>query len=263
MQPHSLVRHRNAHFNILIPSKKILGLATILALLLPSIHLIAQDKVVNTAGREFTGTITGVENGNVSIRSDGGAVLGVGLNQVKSVSMKEPPEIAVALAAANKGDAAVALKAIEPIARRFGGLPLPWARQATRLVADMNALLGNNKATETAYMNYEKLYPGDPALVIGRARIAMSRKDLDAASALLNPVTEKALQEAAPSGPDGNLYSQAFLAQGFLYEARSDYPKALESYLTTVTIFNADPASVAAAKSKADAIRKEHGIVAP
>jgi hypothetical protein len=38
---------------------------------------------------------------------------------------------------------------------------------------------------------------------------------------------------------------------------------ALEDYLRTVTIFHHDPASVAAAQERADALRKDRNVVVP
>lgn len=246
-----------------MPSKAGFGVLGILglAICLP-VSLNAQDKVANSSGRVFEGRITGVANGTVQVQGSSGLV-GVPLNQVRAVEMKEPTGLKEALKALSDGDSSKALALVTPIASKFAGLPTPWAKQSTRLFAELNLENGNLKAAEEAYINYEKLYAGDPAIIVGKARLAVAKNELDLARELLTPVLAKASEDPDLTGPVGQVLSQAYLVDGMLYEAKGELPQALESYLTTVTIFTADAASVTTARAKAEELKKRGDVFVP
>jgi hypothetical protein len=90
------------------------------------------------------------------------------------------------------------------------------------------------------------------------ARIAVARKDYNAAKPKLAQITEGALKlKTVPRG-DALAYSQAFLLLGQINEAQNEHADALQNYLRTVTLFPQDRIAVADAQAKADALRKAH-----
>ena len=95
------------------------------------------------------------------------------------------------------------------------------------------------------------------------ARIAISKKDYDAAKQKLEPITAQALKEKVPAPAVAPAYSQAFFLLGEVQEAQQDYSAALENYLRTVTVFYHDRTAASSAQERADALRKDHGVTVP
>ncbi len=235
------------------------GFAAALGLSTP-VSLFAQDKLVLRDGRTQQGKIVGYSNGNVQIQVGAGTI-GIPAATVTSVVMAAPSEWTAAQAAYARKDYAKALEGTRAVTAKFKGLNTDWARQATGLLGDLYVALNKLPEAEAAYTDYQKLYGaagGSLQSEVGLARIAVSKKDFDAARSKLEPVVSKALEEKAPPAPaTAAIYGQALYLMGTVQEAQGQKKDALENYLLTVTLFYQDAAATAAAQQRADALRAE------
>jgi len=218
----------------------------------------AQDRLVTKDGKTQDVKILGVSGANVQVQIGGGS-MGVPLSSVSSVVMAAPAELTAANAAYEAGEYAKALPMAKGVAEKFKGLPVAWMRQAASLVGDIHVALGNLKEAEAAYKEFQTVYPGAGSAQtdIGMARIALARKNYDEARLKLEPIAAKALKEKTPAPAMASAYSQTFYLLGEIAEAQEQPAVALENYLRTVTLFPTDHNSVAAARQKADALRKK------
>ena len=125
------------------------------------------------------------------------------------------------------------------------------------MVADLLIASGETDKAEAVYREFEQFYPGDGGLQtkVGRARIAVAKKDLPTAKDLLTSVTENALKLKTVPRDSAFAYSQAFYVTGLVNEAEGKRQEALENYLRTVTIFFNDPSARTQAQERADALR--------
>jgi tetratricopeptide (TPR) repeat protein len=140
---------------------------------------------------------------------------------------------------------------------KYKGLPVDWAKVSALMVADSLINSGETDKAEAMYREFEQLYPGGGGLQakVGRARIAVAKKDLLSAKDTLASVTEEALKLKTVPRENAFAYSQAFYVMGLVNEADGKPQEALENYLRTVTIFYNDPNSRAAAQERADELR--------
>jgi len=222
----------------------------------------APHKIVQSTGSEQTGTILGVTNGVVNFRVASGTI-GVALRNIRSVDMPAPPALAEARVAFLAGDAKKALELVRPVATNFSGLPTPWAKEAVQLRAQAGLLTGTMADAKAGYTELDTLYADKEGAAIGLARIFTEEGKLDEAQTTLEPLVEAALKDGAPTDTKAMGYGQAALALGVLREKQGRKPEALENYLLAVAVFDADPATVANAQARADALRKEGGVVVP
>jgi tetratricopeptide (TPR) repeat protein len=188
----------------------------------------------------------------------------------ESFQMPPPPEYGQGYQAYTAGDLPKALGLIRSVTDRYKGLPTDWAQYATGILGDIYVASGDFAKAEAAYNDFEKLYKiaggSSPASEVGRARIAVAKKDFATAKSKLEPILTAALQEKIIPPTKALAYSQAFLVSGQLKEEEGNLPGALEDYLRTVTLFYHDPSAVTAAQQKADALRsrdKDHPVTVP
>lgn len=223
----------------------------------------AQDTVVNTSGQRDTGQILEVVNGAIRIQA-GPLQKTVPLNQVQSVTMAPPKEFADASAAWQSGDAQKTLQILEPLVKKFQGLPTPWAEQASARLGEALLALNQIDKAQEAFDAFQKAYPQSSGMAdIGLARLAIARGDFNTAKEKLTPILEKASQTKYAGDSEGMAYGQAYFLMGQVLENEGDFPQALESYLTTVTVFYQDPGAVKLASEKADALRQKHAVMVP
>jgi tetratricopeptide (TPR) repeat protein len=223
-----------------------------------------KDRVVFRDGQVREGKVLGVSGANLQIQIDAGTI-GLPLAAVAQITMQPPPGAAEAEKAFAAGNFPSALAAAKGVADRFAGLPTDWARRCALMVAECHIALDDLAKAETALADFQKRYPGQGSAMadFGAALIAFAKKDYAAAKEKLAPIAEQALKTFRPDEAAGRTYGRAFLTLGKIAEAEGDYPSALEHYLRTVTIFFQDPAALAQAKERADAVRKEHGTMVP
>jgi hypothetical protein len=217
-----------------------------------------QATVKMRTGATQTGTILGVTSAGVEIQF-GNNKAALPLNLIAEVQMPAPPELAAAQKAYGARDYPAALAALRKVTDKFKGLPTDWAQLATSMLGDIQVAMNDLPKAEAAYKDFQRLYPGGGSMQaeVGIARVAASRKEYAAAKQKLQPIADTALKEKYVPRNNAFAYSQAFLVLGQIKEAEGDAAGALEDYLRTVTLFYHDPASVAAAQSRADAIRAE------
>lgn len=223
-----------------------------------SAHAQHQLKLKNNP-TPLPGTVLGSDGRNVQFQTAAGKV-GYPLQNVESVVMPAPAEVAQAQQAMTTGDSAKALQLSQAITDRFKGLPVDWAKLSASTTANLLVTTGDFDKAEAAFKEIEALYPGAGGVQskVGLARIAVAKKDYAAAKEALGPITEAALKEKNVSRENAFAYSQAFYAQGLIDDAEGKAQSALENYLRTVTIFFHDPAARAAAQEKADALRAQN-----
>jgi tetratricopeptide (TPR) repeat protein len=203
-----------------------------------------------------TGTILGADGRMVQFQTQAGT-LSYPLGNLEGVTMPPPPEVGQAQQALQAGDAEKALQLWRSVNDKFKGLPTEWAKLASASVANLLVTAGEFDRAEAAFRELEQIYPGAGGLVakVGKARIAIGKKDFLSAKDALLPIVDDALKVKNVPRENAFAYSQAFLAMGMINESEGDLPGALENYLRTVTIFFHDPSARTAALERAEAIR--------
>ena len=202
------------------------------------------------------GTILSADGKIVQFQTQAGSI-GYPLATVESVTMPAPPEYNTAQQALAAKDTTKALQVARGVYEKYKGLPVDWAKVSALMVADSLINSGETDKAEAMYREFEQLYPGGGGLQakVGRARIAVAKKDLLSAKDTLASVTEEALKLKTVPRENAFAYSQAFYVMGLVNEADGKPQEALENYLRTVTIFYNDPNSRAAAQERADDLR--------
>ncbi|MEI6351953.1 MAG: hypothetical protein WCP06_12705 [Verrucomicrobiota bacterium] len=226
----------------------------------------AQDKITTKDGRTQDVKIVGATPLSVQVQV-GAGIIGIPQASIapNGIVMAAPPEVAAANAAYSAKDFPKALATVKPVLEKFKGLRVDWAKQASSLLGDIYTEMNRLPEAEAAYNDFRKMYGGQGSIQtdVGLARVAISKKDFATAKAKLEPIKERALKEKYPAPEFASAYSQTFYLLGQINEAEKEYVPALENYLRTVTLFFNDPAATSAAKERADALRKDHGITVP
>lgn len=226
---------------------------SICALVLASTAVFAQDKIVLQNDQVQQGQITGSDADGVNITLAIGAVK-VPMTQIKSVEMAAPS----ALEEAKKADAARQVTLLEPLLAKYKALPADWVLDAMGILADAYAVQGQDDKSGAIYDQIRKLYPGSKYLIkanVGTAKTAIRKGNADEAIQLLKPLITEANAQIAPPPDKSALYGEAFLVLGQAQELKGDASAALESYLTVVTSFYANPDLVKTAQEKAAKLR--------
>jgi tetratricopeptide (TPR) repeat protein len=188
---------------------------------------------------------------------------GIPLSQIQEVQMREPPEVQIAQSAFNAKDFTKALSVARALVEKWNALPAGWAANMSSLIGDIYLEQGDLAKASAAYDDFAKAYPGNGGADLGRARIAVAKKDYDTARKTAEKLSAEALKKVNVTRSEGELYGQAFLVLGQIKEAQGDFQGALEDYLRTVTLFYHNPTALALAKDRADAIRKAHLAFVP
>lgn len=216
-------------------------------------------------GRSQSVEVRGVSGRNLQVKVGAGTI-GIPLTNIARVQMTPPTGYRKALAAYQKRDLSKALAETRVLADKYRGLPADWAKQLSSLLGDIYVALGKYDDAADAYTSFEEAYPGAGSAqsAAGRARIAVAQQKWDEAKKLLEPLTQQALAEKNQADAPDIAYSQAFNLLGQVKEQTGDLAGALEDYLRTVAIFYHDPAAVAEAQKRADALRQENtALVVP
>lgn len=224
----------------------------------------AQDLIVLKSGVTREGRIVGVANQNVQLEVGAGARTGIRLADIAEIRMAAPPEFDAAVTALQQGRATDAIAILQKLNQAFAGLPADWTERAAAMLGDAQLAAGNPKAAEEAYKKFQAAYPGAKDLAnLGMARLAVEQRDFAAAQKLLEPLLEGSDKIVAPDETTGAKLSQANLLMGQVLEAEGRHEEALQSYLLAVAVFPQDRAAASAAQARADALRKEHAVIAP
>ena len=210
------------------------------------------------------GTILGVGANGVQFQTLAGT-LTYPLANVGSVNMPAPAEIGQAQAAFEAKEFPKALALAKSVVDKYKGLPTEWAQLAAFLTSNLYIITGDIPKAESALSEFETFYKATGAMQadVGRARIALAKKDFLTARDKAGPITEQALKEKNVPYANRIAYSGAFFVMGRVKEEDKDFSGALEDYLRTVTIFYHDSTALAGAQERADALRKDKKISVP
>ncbi|MFZ4776308.1 MAG: tetratricopeptide repeat protein [Terrimicrobiaceae bacterium] len=233
--------------------------ALLLACVSPNGH--AQDVVVQKDGQRREGQILGVKSDAIRIKV-GPVETGVPMANVASVIMAAPKAYADSLAQWQKGDAAKTLTLLTPLVENFNGLKTNWAERASALLGEVYLSAGQTEKAEAAFAGFQKLYPEAASTAdVGLARLAIAKKDFDAARVKLVPIVEKAKTLKLPDSGDSAVYGQALFLLGQVQESSGENAEALENYLLVVTLFHEDDAATAKAAERANVLKEKNVIV--
>jgi len=234
------------------------------ALLETQWHALGQETITLRSGQTQEVRIIDVESGGIKVQI-GEAEMVEPFSNLSAVTMSAPPEFAAASTAYQSGDLQDALSIATSLVQTYRGLPTDWARQSMLMLGDIYVSLGQLPQAQAAYTDYHNAYPSDDSadVNVGLASIDVANKDYDAAKAKIAPVLDQALKSRGLPRATAALVGRAFLVSGRIKEQSGDYSGALEDYLRTVTIFPEDRAAAAGAQAAADAVRKDHGAMAP
>lgn len=234
----------------------ILSVALFVAITAPTLS--AQDTIVLKNGQRRDAQVTGIDGDKVKFKA-GPVESSLPLDQVESVAMQPPKEFQQALASWQSGDAAAALKTLEPLVLKFRKLPAPWAQQASALLGEVLIAKGDLPAAEKAFEEFQKAYPDATSLAdLGIARLSIERGDFAEADAKARPVAETAKQTLLADSQKSAEFGQALYIMGAVEENAGNLPDALENYLLVTTTFYADAATAQKAREKADALLKKN-----
>lgn len=216
-----------------------------------------QDKIALKTGQEVSGKILEVSDGSVKV-SVGAGTIPYPLANISKVEMAAPAELDKAKDATTPEQSATLL---EPIVKKFKGLPVDWVADAMARLAGDYSQMGKEADSSAMYESMVKLYPGSPYQVraqAGLAKAAFKAGKYDEVLSSLAPLIAEANKTFSPSQDDGRAYSEAFLIQGQALEKQGKLKEALESYLTVVTVFYQNPVAAKTAQELADSLRKNN-----
>lgn len=233
------------------------------AFLLLALRSIADDQITKTDGSVIPGTIVGVSDGQVTIKthdSSGGlAKFPITITDIKSVSMATPADVTKVQAEGVAPSAVIA--ALEPEVKQFAGLPVDWVVAAMAQLAEAYASQGQADRALAIYNQIIQLYPGstyENVAKAGQAEMSFKAGKIDEALAAVQPIVDQANKNIAPSPLDGALYAKAFLVYGQVLEAQKKTRQALEAYLTVKTMFYQNPLLVDQADQFAKNLRDQN-----
>ena len=222
--------------------------------------MIAEDTVFLNTEKQQVGTIVGADGGNVFVEVTVGTGKGripIPIASIQRIEMATPSEVLKL----NRSDAANVILVLEPVVKKFKGLPADWAVDAMGTLADAYTATGKIAESTSIYSQIEQQFPGSKYVIkanVGKAKGALASGSFDEALKLLDPLIEVANKTAAPSAEEGRLYGEAFLVKGMILEKKNDLEGALESYLTTVTSFYQNVDIVSQAEEQAKKLRNQN-----
>jgi tetratricopeptide (TPR) repeat protein len=207
--------------------------------------------------------VTGVRGTKVAVRNPQGAIE-YDISQIQEVRKAAPPEFAKARALIETGDMQNALPLVKSVAENFRGLPTTWASDANAMLGNIYLSLGMLPEAEAAFNEFERVYAGtgSTAAAVGKARLAVEKKDFAAARAAVEPIVADALTKKNITRSESQLYGQAYFVLGKIAEGEDKLPEAMEHYARTVAIFYQDRAVVKEAEKRIDELRGK-GITTP
>ncbi len=220
----------------------------------------AEDTIFLKSDKKQVGTIVGADGSNVIVEIVVGSGKGrvpIPISTIQKIEMTVPSEISTL----NRSDFSSVVTVLEPLVKKFKGLPADWVIDAMGTLADAYTATGKIAESTALYAQIEQLFPGSKYLIkanVGKAKGALASDNLDEALKLLEPLIESANKTAAPSAEEGRLYGEAFLVKGMILEKKKDLEGALESYLTTVTSFYQNVDIVGKAEEQAKKLRNQN-----
>jgi len=228
-----------------------------------TLRAVADDRIVQTDGKIYSGHIVSVSDGAATMesKSPGGGVarFPVMLSDIKSVEMQIPPAVA-AVQAPNTAPGQV-IAALEAPVKQYAGLPATWVVDAMAQLGDAYSQVGQTDKALAIYNEIGSLYPHSAYTAVAeasRAQLDLDGGKIEDALKIVQPIDAAANQDIAPSTLDGSTYAKAFIVYGRVLEAQNKLPDALEAFLTVKTMFYQNPNLVAEADHYAQDLRAKN-----
>lgn len=210
----------------------------------------AQDRIFRVSGGDpLTGKIERVDDTKVYLTLPAGSTT-VERAQVARVEVPRPQGLDEALAALEKGRAAEATKALDPILQKYRGLPQDWIEETTARLAEAAVAAGDLARARATFADFQKFYPKSrfaEGIRAGEAEVLYADKKIDEALTRFEAIVAAREKELAPPEAEARMLGRACLRIGQIYAAMKQPEKALDSLLRTTTIYWQDPATTAEA----------------
>ncbi|NUN93622.1 MAG: tetratricopeptide repeat protein [Verrucomicrobiae bacterium] len=210
----------------------------------------AQDKIFRvTGGDPIVGTIERVDDAKVYVSLKAGST-SINRAQVAHVEVPRPAALDEAAAAAEKGRAADAVKALDPIVQKYRGLPQDWIEEATVRLAEAAAAAGNFAKTRAVCADFHKFYPKSrfaEGVRASEAEALYAEKKTDDALKLFEAIVAAREKELVPSDEEARVLGHVCLRIGQIYAAKKQWEKALDHLLRVSVIYRQNPGTTAEA----------------
>jgi tetratricopeptide (TPR) repeat protein len=210
----------------------------------------AQDKIFRVSGGDpLVGKIERVDDTKLQVTLGAGSTT-VDRAQVARVEVARPEGLDEAFAAFEKGRAAEAAKALDPLVQKYRGLPQDWIEEATVRLAEASVSAGDFAKARATFADFQKFYPQSrfaEAARAGEAEVLYADKKPEEALKRFEAIVAAREKELAPPEADARVLGHACLRIGQLYAAMRQPEKALDSLLRATTIYWQDPATTAEA----------------
>lgn len=163
-----------------------------------------------------------------------------------------------ALAAADAGQYAAALKVLKPLAERYMVLPVPWVQDVVVAVVRCHTELKQMAEADAVAKKFSEYQPAQANRVKPYLALALAGQNKnDEAIALLGEVVKAGETKLVISTAEARMLGLAYLAMGDCYAAKGDDARALECYLTTTVLYYQDETTARQAQARADALKKK------
>ena len=228
-------------------------------LLLAILDVSAQDKITMSNGTVQSGTVTKVDANSVTLKMAAGEIA-LPRKDIKEIEIAKPADVDAALKAAEAKKCAEAIPALKAITDKFGGLPIPWVQQSLAALGDCQAASSQWPAALETYKRMLAYYPQTPYALkarVGLGQALVNEKKYDEAIKLVEEAIAPLRKELKVSDTDNRFLGSAMVVLGDCYSAKEEWDKALESYLSTVVLYEKDKQAVDQAKQKAEAIKEK------
>jgi tetratricopeptide (TPR) repeat protein len=236
----------------------------VLTTLALSLHVVAQDQIVEINGKVDVGRITGFSGTGAMIvtrtPAGGTATYPVPNYMIQSVTMTPPKKVTQLQETPNAQPGEV-IAALEGPVKQYAGLKATWVVDAMAQLGDAYSQVGQDDKALEIYNNIGALYPNSPYTAVAdasRAQLDLESGQVDDALKIVQPIVEKANLDLAPSPVNGSTYAKAFIVYGRVLEAQKKLPEALEAFLTVKTMYYQNPNVVAEANHYAQELRSQN-----
>lgn len=201
-----------------------------------------------------TGEVVGVEADGVLLKLPGLGQIKVYKADIQQLQLDKPARYDAALADLQKGAYQSAAEGLKFVADKYGGLNVPWVKEAMLRLGDAYAGLGDFAKARAAFDDFAQRYPDavqDAGLDVKFARVLVEQKDYAKAAPILTKFLEPLLKQEYLADEKQRAVAEALVLLGDCQRATNLSDKALDNYLLVVTLFDVDAARTAEARYKA------------
>jgi len=199
----------------------------------------------------MSGTILRVEKNQVYLQLSAAGSTGIPLANIDHIEMGAPDAVSRGLKAAEEGRTAEALSLLEPAATQFSGLPARWMEEALLQVGQCHLKLKNWAKAKERCEQFRQAYPQSVRVdlaVAGEGEALYRLNQSEAAQKTLAALVQGHENDVALTPEQNKAMGRAFLVLGLCHLARQQDEQALQDFLSTTTLYDADPEAVAEAQ---------------